>query len=227
MKKSKTKGLCAYCKKEVNKNARSIMNHISSCDVRNKKKSAVNTHYLLLLLEGAYAPDYWIVIKAKHNSTMQKIDTFIKDIWVECCGHLSAFSYGTGNIAFSKRLADVFVRGVKVNYMYDFGTPTEICISLLGEFDDSDKKDIIVLFRNKEIQVNCSYCDNKAINICPDCIYEEAGLLCESCTNKHRCVKENGEDYLLPLVNSPRAGECGYTGQIERYIKKYFPVKVI
>jgi len=34
------------------------------------------------------------------------------------------------------------------------------------------------------------------------------GWLCDECAPKHKC----GEDMLLPVVNSPRVGKCGYTG---------------
>lgn len=227
MKRSETKGVCAYCKKEIPKNQSSILNHLSQCDERKNKKKPSLTRHIVLILEGAYAPDYWLVIKARPNTTMQTIDGFIKDIWVECCGHMSRFSDGNSEIAFSKKAGNVFFKGVTVNYEYDFGTPTEVSLSFLGEIDDSDDTSIQVLFRNKEIEVKCSYCGNRATEICPSCIGEEEGLLCESCKKTHECVEENGEDYLLPLVNSPRAGECGYTGSFDKDIKKYFPREII
>lgn len=40
------------------------------------------------------------------------------------------------------------------------------------------------------------------------CLYEENGLLCERCAEKHHC----GDEMWLPVVNSPRTGMCGYTG---------------
>ena len=36
----------------------------------------------------------------------------------------------------------------------------------------------------------------------------EEGWLCQSCADEHEC----GEDMLLPVVNSPRTGVCGYAG---------------
>ena len=49
--------------------------------------------------------------------------------------------------------------------------------------------------------------------ICAQCIYEDKGCLCDACARSHEC----GEEMLLPLVNSPRAGVCGYTGQNPAY----------
>ncbi len=59
--------------------------------------------------------------------------------------------------------------------------------------------------------------------ICPFCIYNGSGLLCQSCIRNHECVKEEGDDFLLPLVNSPRVGECAYEGYQDKDVKKYFP----
>ena len=39
----------------------------------------------------------------------------------------------------------------------------------------------------------------------------EHGLLCEECARQHRC-----QGYLMPVVNSPRMGACGYIGQTMR-----------
>ena len=48
-----------------------------------------------------------------------------------------------------------------------------------------------------------------ATGLYTQCIYEDKGCLCDACAKSHEC----GEEMLLPLVNSPRAGVCGYTGQ--------------
>ncbi len=37
-------------------------------------------------------------------------------------------------------------------------------------------------------------------------------LLCERCVAVHKEREEHDEGYLLPIVNSPRAGVCAYTG---------------
>jgi hypothetical protein len=229
MKRSEVKGICAYCKSEIPKSKSSIIKHLGQCTVRNSRKIIRGGPNLLLLLEGAYAPDYWLVVKVKPDATMQKIDEFIKAIWVECCGHLSRFSYGKNlygddEIAMSRKANAVFKDGVNIIYEYDFGTPTVISLSSFGEIDDADGKDILVLFRNKEIEAKCSYCGKKAVEICPYCIYDDKGLLCKSCLKTHPCVKKEGEEAMLPLVNSPRAGECGYTGPFGKgSLDPYFP----
>ncbi|WP_010576788.1 hypothetical protein [Leptospira alexanderi] len=223
MKKMKTNGTCAYCKEEIPKNSRSIKAHISKCDGKNKSKKDKTFHHMLLLIEGKYNPEYWLVIKAKADTSLKKIDSFIKNIWVECCGHLSAFEVGSGDIEMEKKIGQVFEEGFKVDYVYDFGSSTELSLSLIDEIEDEDEKDIKIIFRNKAIDFKCSHCENKATMICPFCIHDGSGFLCKSCIKDHECVEEEGEDLLLPLVNSPRAGECGYIGYEDKDVKKYFP----
>lgn len=227
MRKMKTKGICAYCKTEIPKNSRSILNHLSKCESKTLSKTNNHINHMILLIEGKYNPEYWIVIKAKPDITMKKIDKFLKDIWVECCGHMSEFSDGYSKIGMTRKLNQVFEKGYKIDYIYDFGSSTELSLSLLEEFEDKDEKDIQILMRNKEIDFKCSHCDNKAVAICPFCIHEDEGLLCKSCIENHECVENEGEDLLLPLVNSPRSGECGYTGYLDKDVKKYFPKEII
>lgn len=226
MSKTKTKGICSYCKTEITKNSRSIINHVLNCteviESANKNLKA----FMIILIEDKYNPDYWLVIKAKSDLTMKKIDQFLRDIWVECCGHLSGFSYSDSEIGMTRKLYDVFEKGYKIDYIYDYGSSTEITLSLIEEIEDYNDKDIQILMRNKVIDYRCSYCGNTAVAICPYCVYEDDGFLCESCIENHKCVIEEGEDIISPLVNSPRAGECGYCGYEEKDVKKYFPKEV-
>lgn len=226
MRKMKTNGTCAYCKEEIPKNSKSIKAHISKCDGKNKSKKSKTSHHMLLLIEGKYNPEYWLVIKANADTSLKKIDSFLKNIWVDCCGHLSAFSDRFGDIEMENKIGQVFEEGLKVDYEYDFGSSTELSLSLIDEIEDEDEKDIKIIFRNKDIDFKCSNCGNKAEMICPFCIHNESGLLCKSCINDHECVKEEGEELLLPLVNSPRAGECGYAGYDDKDVKKYFPKEI-
>lgn len=225
--KIKTNGICAYCKTEIPKNAHVILSHISNCKSKAISKNESHINYMILLLEGKYNPDYWIVIKAKPEITMKKVDKFLRDIWVECCDHMSLFSDKHSKIGMTWKLDEVFEKGYKVDYIYDFGSSTEISLSLLEESGDKDEKDIQILMRNKEIDYKCSYCNNKAVEICPFCLYEDKGFLCKSCIKEHKCIKNEGEDILLPIVNSPRSGECGYTGYLDKDVKKYFPREII
>jgi hypothetical protein len=54
----------------------------------------------------------------------------------------------------------------------------------------------------------CSACTKAATQICLQCAEVGAGEFCDACAGQHDC----GEEMLLPLVNSPRTGVCGYCG---------------
>lgn len=227
MKKTTTNGVCTYCNNEIPKNSRSILSHLSVCKGKIVSSPANRTDYLLLLIQGKYSPDYWLVVKAKPNVTMKRLDKFIREVWVECCGHLSQFSDTYSTIPMTRLLSQVFSEGLKIDYEYDFGTSTEISLSMIQNIEDVDEKEIQILFRNKEVEFKCSSCSNKAIAICTYCADEDDGLLCQSCIEQHKCVQDEGEHILSPFVNSPRSGVCGYTGPIDKQIKKYYPKNVL
>ena len=227
MRRATTKGICTYCHAAISKNSRSILSHLSDCQGKHPADKSGGADYVLLLIQGKYSPRYWLVIKAKSDITMRRIDKFIRDIWVECCGHLSQFSDTYSTIPMTRLLAQVFSEGLKVDYVYDFGSSTELSLSMIQTMQDVDEKEIQILFRNKEPEFVCSSCDKRAIAICSYCVDEGEGFLCQSCMDKHKCVQEEGEDILSPFVNSPRAGVCGYTGSIDKQIKKYFPKNVL
>src|SRR5471032_2915093 len=60
-----------------------------------------------------------------------------------------------------------------------------------------------LLARNDAPQIVCDECGSLATaQICSECDSRGEGWLCEACAAKHEC----GEEMLLPVVNSPRAG---------------------
>src|ERR1035438_1184125 len=47
-----------------------------------------------LLVEGRYATAYWMHLAVPAAATLIKLDQFLRDIWLECCGHMSSFGIG-------------------------------------------------------------------------------------------------------------------------------------
>lgn len=47
--------------------------------------------YFELAVCPKYNRDYWLYVEIKETAALKDIDQFLRDIWVECCGHLSAF----------------------------------------------------------------------------------------------------------------------------------------
>jgi hypothetical protein len=90
-------------------------------------------------------------------------------------------------------------------YEYDFGSTTELKLRVLSEYDgESEGKSVKILARNESPNIICYQCDKKiAEDICCSC-----GPICKFCLKKHKC----GEEMILPVINSPRTGVCGYAG---------------
>lgn len=89
------KGKCYYCGKEFSKAG--ISKHIKSCKVMkesiglDEKASSSNINKFILEVSSKYDKNYWLYITIDVNCTLKDLDKFLRDIWVECCGHLSMF----------------------------------------------------------------------------------------------------------------------------------------
>ena len=55
MKPVKTKGICAYCKTEIQKNSRSIVNHILKCNERSQSNNNLSP-YMIIMIQSKYSP---------------------------------------------------------------------------------------------------------------------------------------------------------------------------
>lgn len=154
------------------------------------------------------------------SATLAALDRFLRDIWLECCGHLSAFEIGgvryaidagvddewhMGEKSMRVRLDKVLSPGQTCFYEYDYGTTTELRLKVISEREVEAKgKAIQVLARNTPPMILCEVCGKPAIRVCAQCIYDDRGWVCNACAKDHEC----GEEMLLPVVNSPRVGMC-------------------
>jgi len=155
------------------------------------------------------------------DATLEELDDFLRNIWLECCGHMSAFEikgkiYSVAPMAdfddetMEAILYDVLSPEMEFYHEYDFGSTTHLKLKVVSQEQGQIKgKSITVLARNEPPTFVCISCGKMATNVCTECIYSDEGLLCDRCAAEHKC----GEEMLLPIVNSPRVGVCGYTGQ--------------
>lgn len=110
------------------------------------------------------------------------------------------------------KIGSVLGPGMSFIHEYDFGTTTELALKVLSEREGEPmNKSIQIMARNDPPLIVCSVCGKAATQVCAQCIYEGKGWLCDKCPSEHEC----GEEMLLPVVNSPRVGMCGYTGDGE------------
>lgn len=210
-------GVCESCKKTFSKMA--IARHLQSCPGRTLKPGT--SPYYLLSAQGRYSPEYWLYFEASADETLQKLDDFLRNTWLECCGHMSTFEFADqtycsdpdpdyGDKSMRIKLGRLLYKGLTFRHEYDMGSTTELTLKVVGERTGVKRASgIELLARNAAPVVACTECKHaEAAYVCSDCQYDESGWLCESCAENHEC----GEDMLLPVVNSPRVGVCDYSG---------------
>ncbi|MDR2713704.1 MAG: hypothetical protein LBB91_11390 [Clostridiales bacterium] len=203
-------GNCYICGKELGKTARK--NHI----VKSHNDPEGDQRCFLLKIEGVYDRSYWLFIDVPLDKTLSTVDTFLRDIWLECCGHLSAFRIGRYDEIGKSRKLNTFSIGDKLLHEYDFGTPTESLITVVAEVSRKKQRNAVrLLARNVPPDHRCSICGEPADVICCECMYEsDDPFFCEECAEKH----EEEHDMMLDVANSPRMGECGYGGDLAEYV---------
>jgi len=206
-----TRGICAVCQGEFGK--RAIVAHLEKHLAEQDSVLGEHVPRLHLLVESAFGPEYWLHLDVRADATLKKLDTFLRGIWLECCGHLSQFTddkgrYGLGmnKIGMSRKIGEALTPGMTFFHEYDFGSTTELKGRVLAVHEGSPAKaPVLLLARNNAPEMLCEVCGKPAELLGMD--YEgEYHEICEECTD------EEMQEALLPVVNSPRAGVCGYTG---------------
>ena len=229
-----TKGYCKYCGKEYAKAG--MLRHLQACKERknslSKEIGKRRCRYFEIVISDKYLKEYWLIIEANENTTLKELDEFIRDIWVECCGHLSMFTcndvqyescpdtdsfWGMSSKNMNFRLKDVVEVGDTMLYEYDFGSTTKLVIKIHSCRDGERRNnEIVILSRNTRIQIVFGECrNNKAKWVNPQAYYyDESPFWCEKCLEKYDVDDEEyfEPEIFLPICNSPRMGVCGYDG---------------
>ncbi len=232
MARQTSKGTCTFCHGEFSKSA--MIRHLETCQQRaiidakagsrQKARKAQQNRKLHQVVEGRDLPMYWMHLEVPASTTLATLDQFLRNTWLECCGHLSAFEiegvryaidagmyddWDMGEKSMRVRLDKVLSPGQTCTYEYDYGTTTELKMRVISEYEVETKgKAIQVLARNTPPVILCEECGKLATEVCSQCIFDDRGWLCDDCAEEHECV----EEMLLPVVNSPRVGMCAYTG---------------
>ena len=178
-------------------------------------------------IEALDNPLYWLVLGVGKNAQLADIDRFLRDTWLECCGHMSSFrtsdtSYDAApeldlgpvddvlptSRSLKTPVAVALPLGSRADYVYDEGSPTELVIHvgrtrpLLG-----GARGVRLLAFNLPPRHHCHRCIRPAEVVCTWCT-DEQRFLCGRHAGAHAC----GAEGFLPVVNSPRVGVCGFAG---------------
>jgi hypothetical protein len=221
---TQSNGTCAICQETV---ARGMMlDHLRSC--LDKADGDGPQPLIQLRVEGAEAKTFWLDLDVKADSKLVALDRFLRGIWLECCGHLSAFTIGLFRYEsmpdheYGPR-PDLRTMGHRIDralgrlqtpfgYEYDFGSTTELRIMVTARRAAPPRRNVVrLLARNTEPQWPCSHprCSHPATSICAVCVYEGSAFACDRHATRHTCGEP---DSWHPVVNSPRMGVCGYMG---------------
>jgi hypothetical protein len=202
-----------------------MLRHLAVCQERQGVTASadegtgnVETLYHLRV-QDVWQGDYWLNLEMRGSATLRQLDDYLRAIWLECCGHLSRFSFGgwgDDDVPMGRRAERVFKPGVTLIHQYDFGTTSETQVKVVAERKGkaTSTRPIALMARNLPSEERCIECAAPAEWLCMECLYEDDvwGTLCDGHAEEH---PHDDYDGLFPLVNSPRMGMCGYEGPAE------------
>lgn len=218
--KRQTQGHCTYCGRKMTRTG--MLRHLQTCPrrkaeiVASQRKRGQDQTLLHLLVQDGWEGDFWLHLEAAGSARLRDLDEYLRAIWLECCGHMSSFFVGEPwgeEHSFRAVVEKVFSPGDRLTHIYDFGTSTltrlKVIEHRLGK--PIGHHSIALMARNEMPEMACANCENTASWVCAE--QEDGGdVLCVD----HARQGEHDEDgCLLPIVNSPRAGVCGYVGPAE------------
>lgn len=218
-------GKCLLCDQAFSKSKMTV--HLKSCLAQKAPDGKSAVRCFQLIVEGTYLPDYWMQIAIPAKSSLRDLDGFLRRTWLECCGHMSAFTIngtryeidppdepmfgGMAAKSMAVRLDQVLAVGAKFAHEYDYGSTTDLRLRVLGSLDIPRFPGAVrILARNLPPAFRCAGCNQPATKLGnggngldPDDCY------CDACAED---LMEGDQEMLMPIVNSPRVGMCGYCG---------------
>lgn len=209
------KAKCYYCNKELTE--KTIKRHMKSCSEMKKsiqEQSATDKkqrNQFIISIKPKYAGnEYCIYLSIDGTLGLIYIDKFIRDIWVECCGHLSGFKIRGSfyqDHSMNTKLNNILNIDEKFEYEYDFGSTTHLILEVVDIIQvPSSFSQIEIIARNYEINHECEICgaEAKYFN------YGKDEWECKNCIDKDDDMISE-----FDYCNSPRDGVCCYEGHKE------------
>ncbi|MDZ4759109.1 MAG: hypothetical protein SGJ10_13365 [Bacteroidota bacterium] len=206
-----SEGKCLFCEavfpqKEIGKH---LAKHLAEMQKADVKKSVASYCHIQIEIG-----EMFLQILAKSDTEMEEIGVFLRNIWLEFCGHMSGFDHKDFEIEMEDLVETVFENRTKLSYDYDYGTTTSVFLKGLKKYSLFFKESIILLSRNEPLNLMCATCNKEpAVFLCSTCYWKQYAFYCKKCSTKHKKVCDDFADYSkMPVVNSPRMGQCGYEG---------------
>lgn len=91
----KSEGVCLYCNETVSKQGmtRHVASHLKKMEKEVEENTPKTKRYYHIAVTAA---EMFLVLVVESNTIFDKLDSFFRDIWVECCGHMSSFRTKSG-----------------------------------------------------------------------------------------------------------------------------------
>ena len=214
-------GQCMLCKEVINKSQ--MTRHLKKCVENNDDGTGSSVKLFHLVIEGNHMPMYWLHVEIPGAMTLAHLDSFLRDTWLECCGHLSCFTidgerysvqpmedpmFGPREKTMRQKIYNVLSAGTKFQHEYDYGSTTELTLRVVDIRARQIKNPgIVLLARNRPPEWECAKCAKPATQIqASGWGIDVDSLFCDE------CMGDDDEEGFLQIVNSPRTGVCGYSG---------------
>ena len=216
---------CGICGEEVA--VKQMLRHVKACRMVHPLKEGKKEQKIFTLrVTSLEFPGYFLYLEIEGGKKLSLLDGYLRDIWLECCGHISQFtiagevysSYTDSELMaelgeqsdMSSKVQKVMGQGMAFQYEYDMGSTTYLKLEVVDvrETKESVPEGILPIVRNAAPEIQCKECKAPAIQVLMD-YSENHGAYCEACAEK---FLGDDLDMMLPVVNSPRMGVCGYTG---------------
>ncbi len=209
----KGNGICIECGKEFSAEEMGV--HVPNCSERRIDEDGEENFILRIVSRDD--PNYWMYVELKKDAALYQLDNFIREQWVECCGHMSMFLIRgeeyysrcdemTGGHSMKTRIAKLIEVGSEFDYEYDFGAPTCLHLEVIGEAKlHRRQKKVRLTAQNIRPQYRCVKCGKPAQQV-----YRSESEPIEQTAYCSECAQQSeNAPYMLPLLNTPRAGVCG------------------
>ena len=142
-----SKGRCVLCGLEAE--ASGMGKHLASCISR--KVETLRSEWKALrspmfhIRVTAQDSLYWMDVGMQKDAELYYLDSFLRDVWVECCNHISLFRIGGrtysscpdpsfGDRSMEIPAESVLHSGMRFKYEYDMGSTTELFLKVVGEY---------------------------------------------------------------------------------------------
>lgn len=225
MEELKSEGKCFYCNKVFSGSgiSRHLKSHLQNLE--KEKKSRKKSFHVKVTGERFY----FLHLLINQDTTLQELDYYLKDIWLECCGHLSSFEIKGAKktqdwlffneeefgIDMRTKIGGLLKKGLKLDYEYDFGSTTYLEISVINEYFVQDKSEILLLSRNEPLKILCDSCKKNPAKVMCTLWHDDETMFCDSCKDLHAKNCSDFQEYSeANIVNSPRLGVCAYDGGV-------------